>query len=106
MWLLDIGACNSFVLHKLKFKELYISDRSRQRRRSLEILAQELIYPFIQERSQKIADCNNRGFKSPILNSIKKATSVLFEKTHSSPRSNYSPCSTFLPPIRLEKIGN
>ena len=42
----------------MKFKELYINDRSRQRRRSLEFLAQELIYPFIQERSQKIAACN------------------------------------------------
>ena len=102
MWLLDIGACNSFVLHKLKFKELYSNDRSRQRWKSLELLAQELIYPFIQERSQKIAECNNRGFNSPILNSIKKATAVLFDKTHSSPRSNYSPCSSFTTPKKVD----
>ena len=55
-----VGACNSLVLHKLKFKELYINDRSRQRRRSLELLAQELIYPLIEERSRKIVACNNK----------------------------------------------
>ena len=53
MFLLDAGAINSFVLHKLKYKEQYEKDRTRQRRQMLELLSQELMLPGIQERDKK-----------------------------------------------------
>ncbi len=74
-YMIDVSAYNSFVLFNLKFKKE--KNLTRQRGKSLEILANQLIVPYVELRKQKIAQNNFKHVKSGLIESIRKVAGLI-----------------------------
>ena len=72
MYILDVAAYNSFVLHRLRNPDLYQKDFNRQRRYNLESLAVQLIKLGIKSRIDKCSLNNFSGIRASILNAFIK----------------------------------
>ena len=72
MYILDVAAYNSFVLHRLRNPDLYQKDFNRQRRYNLESLAVQLIKLGIKSRIDKCSQNNFTGIRASILNAFIK----------------------------------
>ena len=67
---IDVCALNSFILHKIKYPEIYTGFHKTARMFGLENLAKELTDQAISARVTKMSEKNYSGYRSSLNKSI------------------------------------